>query len=375
MKKLTAAILLIGAPENNADIRYATGFSAPDPIVYLKSGRIAWVAVSMLEYARALRTIKSARVLCSGHLKVKPSLKGRLSGHALALCRLARVRRVAVPPGFALGIARELEANGIRVDVIDGVVLPGREVKSAAEKGKIEAMQDAAALAMKAAARILSRAGVDRRGRLLHGGRILTSERLRMEIHRVLLGRDCMGFGTIAAGGRASSDPHEIGRGALRAGEPIVVDIFPRGLEHGYFGDLTRTFVKGDMPERVAGMIRAVLAARKAALAAIRPGRRCAAVHAAAVAELERRGYATRRDAGRAPEGFIHGLGHGVGLEIHERPSLSAASKARLRAGQIVTVEPGLYYPDIGGVRIEDTVAVTRTGCRILRPCPLRCKV
>ena len=89
-------------------------------------------------------------------------------------------------------------------------------------------------------------------------------------------------------------------------------------------------------------------------------------MHAAAVSELERRGYVTRRDKGRIPEGFIHSTGHGVGLEIHEGPSLSAGSKARLRVGQVVTVEPGLYYPDIGGVRIEDMVVVTRSGCRVL---------
>ena len=366
MKKLTGGILLIGAPENNADIRYATGFAAPDPILYLKAGRKAWVVVPVLEYARAVKTIRTARVICSADLKTKPSVKSRLGALALALCRLARVRRVSVPAGFALGIARALEAEGIRVEALNDAVFPEREIKSASETRNIEQMQAAAALAMRAAERMLSGADVDARGVLRRNGRILTSELVRREIHRVLLGRDSMGFGTIVAGGRASADPHGVGSGALRAHEPIVIDIFPRSFEHGYFGDLTRTFVKGEAPARLAKMIRAVRAARKAALAAIRPGRACSAVHAAAAAELERRGYVTRREAGRVPEGFIHSTGHGVGLEIHEGPSLSPLSKARLRVGHVVTVEPGLYYPDIGGVRIEDTVAVTRSGFRIL---------
>lgn len=366
MKKLTGTILLIGSPEKNADIRYATGFSAPDPILYLKTGRKAWVVVSMLEYSRALRTIKKATVLCSGHMKVEPSLKGRLSGVALALCRLARVRRIMVPSDFALGMARALEANGIEIETFNDKVLPGREIKSADEIGKIEAMQKAAAFAMKGAARMLASATINGKGVLKHEGRALTSERLRREIHSLLLERDSMGFGTIVACGRASSDPHEVGHGALRACEPIVVDIFPMSLEHGYWGDLTRTFVKGVAPCRVADMIRAVRAAQKAALSAIRPGRKCSAVHSAAASELERRGYVTCRETGKVPEGFIHSTGHGVGLEIHEDPSLSAGSKACLRVGQVVTVEPGLYYPDIGGVRIEDTVVVTHSGYRHL---------
>jgi Xaa-Pro aminopeptidase len=202
---------------------------------------------------------------------------------------------------------------------------------------------------------------------------LLTSERVRRAILRTLLEHDCFAREVIVAGGAQAADPHVQGEGPLRASEAIVLDIFPQHLGHGYWGDLTRTVVKGKPPAELKRMYGAVKAAQMAALRAVRAGVQGASVHGRAVAEFKRRGYETREIKGRAA-GFIHGTGHGLGLAIHEAPSVSAA-EGRLRAGNVITVEPGLYYPDAGGVRIEDAVVVTRTGCRLLARCEKRFEV
>jgi Xaa-Pro aminopeptidase len=165
-------------------------------------------------------------------------------------------------------------------------------------------------------------------------------------------------------------EPHERGHGPLRAGQPIVIDIFPRHKVHGYWGDITRTVARGPVLPAVRRMYGAVKAAQQAALRRLKPGVSGVTVHQTVEQVLEERGFKTRVGDGVA-EGFIHGTGHGVGLDIHEAPPLGK-SKGRLRAGHVVTVEPGLYYPGLGGVRVEDTVVITRGGWRYLATCPKR---
>ncbi|MBU4394549.1 MAG: M24 family metallopeptidase, partial [Proteobacteria bacterium] len=208
---------------------------------------------------------------------------------------------------------------------------------------------------------------VDKKNRLRVRGRLLTSERVRRAIYRVLVDHNCTGEGTIVACDGQAATPHGIGHGPLRAHQSIVIDIFPRHLEHGYWGDLTRTVVKGTPSPALKKMYAAVKAAQAAALAKIRAGVSGRRVHLAAVAALARHGFKTGLLEGKA-QGFIHSTGHGIGLEVHEAPSLSLRP-GRLRAGHVVTVEPGLYYFQHGGVRIEDTVLVTRGGCRKLAAC------
>ncbi|MCG2660936.1 MAG: M24 family metallopeptidase [Kiritimatiellae bacterium] len=233
--------------------------------------------------------------------------------------------------------------------------------------GRITACQRAAVQAMRAAIRLIARARVDKKNRLRVRGRLLTSERVRRAIYRVLVDHNCTGEGTIVACDGQAATPHGIGHGPLRAHQSIVIDIFPRHLEHGYWGDLTRTVVKGTPSPALKKMYAAVKAAQAAALAKIRAGVSGRRVHLAAVAALARHGFKTGLLEGKA-QGFIHSTGHGIGLEVHEAPSLSLRP-GRLRAGHVVTVEPGLYYFQHGGVRIEDTVLVTRGGYRKLASC------
>jgi Xaa-Pro aminopeptidase len=159
--------------------------------------------------------------------------------------------------------------------------------------------------------------------------------------------------------------PEHHGTGIILAKTPLVIDVFPRVDATGYCGDLTRTVSKGQPDALVARAHQAVAEAQTAAIAAVGPGVMAKDIHAAAVVVLEKHGFKTDA-AASPPYGFFHGLGHGLGLDVHELPRLNASTEEALAPGNVVTIEPGLYYPQWGGVRIEDVVVVTEDGCRNL---------
>ncbi|MBR6374154.1 MAG: M24 family metallopeptidase, partial [Victivallales bacterium] len=155
--------------------------------------------------------------------------------------------------------------------------------------------------------------------------------------------------------------PHNTGEGAICANEPIVIDIFPRCCATGYFGDLTRTVVKGKAPDIVKKAFEAVYDAQRTVLQMLKPGVKGIEAHKKADDVMKAHGFKTDLKS-ETPYGFIHGLGHGVGLEIHEKPSLNLRNPKPLVAGNVVTIEPGLYYPEWGGIRIEDMAMITEDG-------------
>ena len=169
---------------------------------------------------------------------------------------------------------------------------------------------------------------------------------------------------TIIACGIQCAAPHNIGSGPVKAGEPVVADIFPRSDASGYWGDMTRTFLKGKAPKSLMRAYNAVKKASETAMSMIRAGVIAADVHTAASETMAELGFRTGRGRDGMPCGFIHGLGHGVGLEIHEGPRVSPLNRKPLRSGNVISVEPGLYYPEWGGIRLEDLVVVTKDGYR-----------
>ena len=182
-----------------------------------------------------------------------------------------------------------------------------------------------------------------------------------------------MGTDTIVAGGNQATDPHERGSGPLKAHQAIIIDIFPRCIQSGYYGDFTRTFCRGKAPEQLKRQYKAVKEAQEAAIAIIRDGVLGSAVHQQVLDTFEERGYKTESINGEM-QGFIHTTGHGIGLDIHEYPRISTVP-ITLKAGMITSVEPGLYYKGIGGVRIEDLVYITKTGCEMLSPYPKKFEI
>ncbi len=363
MPPLTSPVLIAGAPQDRPDIRYATGFTAPDPVVFLQAGRRKHLVVPGMELERARRVARGVCLWSSESLPGRAGLKRSLSGWALALLRRLAIGAVVVPPDFPVAAARRLERAGIRVRVAGDALFPRRQVKTETELARMAECQRAAVRAMRVAVRHLARARADARGVLRLGRRPVTSESVRALIDRELLACRCTGPGTIVAGGTQAADPHEPGFGPLRQGEAIVIDIFPQHMDHGYWGDLTRTVVKGPPPPALLRMYRAVKAAQASALAVVKAGAPGSRVHDAAVRTLRQRGFQTGSD-----QGFIHSTGHGVGLAIHELPRVGPHG-GRLRAGNAITIEPGLYYRETGSVRIEDLVVVTPGGWRPLAVC------
>jgi len=204
----------------------------------------------------------------------------------------------------------------------------------------------------------LKNSKIGKGGRLLYHSLPLTAEKLRAIIDIAIIQAGGMANHTIVACGKQACDPHELGSGVLRANQPIILDIFPRSQKTGYFGDITRTVVRGRASEGIRRLYHTVAQAQEVAFNKMQCDVPGADVHRAVQAVFELAGYKTGRKNGRM-EGFFHGTGHGLGLEIHEAPRVNLNSKDILRAGHVVTVEPGLYYPNLGGVRLEDVAFIT----------------
>lgn len=361
------AVVLIGSHLSMPDIEYATGFHSSDPVVLVAHAGRRYLAVPRMEVGRARAESRNTEVLTPAELGLQGRSRASYGHWAAAILKRLRVGKCYVPSEFPHGAVRVMEKQGVKVRILTEEPFPERRIKSSAETKKIKESQQAAVLAMRAAINAISRAGIDSEGFLVSGGRRLTSECVRQLISRVLMDHSCVCRDTIVACGPDAADPHNRGYGPLKANSAIVMDIFPQHLEHGYWGDLSRTVLRGTANDEITAIYSAVKAAQAVALHAIKPGVKCGTIHNQAKYEFNRRGFKTEMTE-NGPAGFIHSVGHGVGLEVHEKPSLGS-DEGRLRKGNVVTVEPGLYYPGVGGVRIEDTVVVTAKGWRYLVPC------
>jgi Xaa-Pro aminopeptidase len=269
--------------------------------------------------------------------------------------------------GFPAGVFQALVKKGINVSILAEVVCPERKIKTKEEIICIRDSQRAAVAAMNAGIALIASARIGRGNHLRTGKEILTSETVRRTIHKTLIDHDCVGLETIVAGGDQGTDPHERGHGQLYAGQSIILDIFPRSEKTGYWGDITRTVCRGNASPELKRLYNAVKASQAAALRAVKPGICADEIHTVVKTVFTQRGHETKEVDGRHV-GFIHGTGHGVGLDIHERPRIGTSGEI-LELGNIITVEPGLYYPGLGGIRIEDTIVVTAKGWRYLAPC------
>ena len=374
-------MLVIGAPEHDANAYHLSGFLAPDDVICLRVNGKTYLAVSSLEYGRAKKAAPTDELLSYEEMEIprlSRELKSSAKGYAAAISNLleklgASGSPLVVPADFPLADADELRARGLTL-IPDRKLFDGlRRAKTPGEVAHVEEAQRAVEAACEHAVGILKESEVGDDRTLLWRDEVLTSEILRSEINVELLRRNCLGDGTIAAGGSQAADPHERGSGPLRAGEAIILDIFPIDLTSRYYADMTRTFIKGEPNDELRKMYDAVLESQKAALAMIGPGVNGKDVHRKVADTLHEAGYKTNvhdREEGKPlTVGFFHGTGHGVGLEIHEAPRVAPVDE-ELIPGDVVSVEPGLYYPDTGGVRIEDLVLVTEDGSRNLTRFP-----
>ncbi len=359
-KRKIEDVLLYADSEKNADMLYFGGILVPDPYIAFSQGKRRLAVVNQLEFTRVRRESRFDEVLSLEEvLREAREAYGADTGHpASTIAFLARkfgILRFRVGADFPLGPGLKLLEAGVELEVSEGPLFPEREVKSDAEAACIKAGNAASAAGFRVVEKLLRKAEI-RKGYLYHGGRRLTAERVQEAIGRACLEKGALASNTIVAGGDQACDPHCRGTGPLRANQLIIVDIFPRVSATGYHGDMTRTYLKGRPSESQKALYGTVHEAEQWALGEHRSGKSAALIHRKVVEFFESQGYPTTREGG-LPVGFIHGLGHGLGLDVHEPPRVNAGG-GRLRKGQVVTVEPGLYYPGLGGVRVEDVIRV-----------------
>jgi Xaa-Pro aminopeptidase len=366
--KYSSPLLLIGGGADAVPVRYAARFTAPDPFLFLAAGGKRHVLVSMLELGRARRAAVPLICHTPDSLDLSPKNRRDLGGQALGLIRHLGLKRVYVSSQCPIGVVRRLEEGGVQVRVATEPVFPARLRKSDVEIQALRASQRAAVRAMKFAIDEIAASHIGEGDVLIAtDGTPLTSESLRAGIEQILLEEQCSGDEIIVAGGDQGVDPHERGRGPLYAHQTIVLDIFPCSRTTGYWGDISRTVLRGKATAEQKALYQTVLDAQKVALDKVAPGVTGREIHQGICEAFEKAGYKTGMLDG-VPQGFIHSTGHGVGLDIHEGPSVSPSGGA-LQEGNVITIEPGLYYKGIGGVRIEDTVVVTAEGCSLLGRC------
>ncbi len=361
-------LLIVADSERDANMLYAVGVFVPDPFIYFRIDGDCHVVVNDLEVNRVRKRARHCRVFSYNQFLDKLRRKVKQPGLATVISFLLRerhLRKIFVPANFPHGLARELRNYRIKVRVKKEGVFPQREFKCADEIKKISAALMMAEVGLAEGIQALKTSKIGRGGKLLYHGAPLTSEKLRGVIDTAILQAGGWTGHTIVAGGRQACDPHEPGHGPLRANEPVILDVFPRSQKTGYFGDITRTIVKGRASDSIRRIYDIVARAQDLAFARLVPGAKAVEVHAAVQTFFDTQGYKTVRKNG-GMQGFFHGTGHGVGMEIHEAPRLSVTSRDVLAAGQVLTVEPGLYYPDLGGVRLEDVATVTPQGARNL---------
>lgn len=350
---------------------YATHFRAPDAFVFVEGKGGKALLLNDLEVDRGRREAKVDEVVSYSELekeiqdgkKRKPSFARVVS----VFLKKRGAKSALVPGDFPSDLLRQLKKEKIKLRPAKGEFFPAREIKTAREVKMIEAALRVTEAGMARGMEILKDSTIRKDGKLQWARRVLTAELLRMEMEVAVVraGGEARGD-TIVACGDQACDPHERGHGALLANQLIVLDIFPRDARSGYFGDMTRTVVRGHASDAQRKLWEVCLEGQTRALKAMKPGASGREIHEAIKAFFAESGFPTEIKDGRW-QGFFHGTGHGLGLEIHEHPRFAATD---FKPGQVITVEPGIYIPGIGGVRHEDVAVVTAKGNLVLSDFP-----
>lgn len=364
-------VLMIACSETDSNIYYASGFLAPDAFIYLEADGRSFLLMSDLEVDRARAQSKVDQVLSYSDYEERARKAGSERPDLIevvhVLLQEQKVSELTVPATFPLEYGDALRSRGYTLSIKKEPFFERRALKTEEEVAAIRKTQVAVEEAVEEVFWLLRKAEI-KEGKLYLNGSVLTSESVRRQLHLSLMEKGCVAQHTIIACGVDACDPHNEGSGPLRANEPIIFDVFPRSSESRYYADMSRTVVKGRASDGLKRLYDTVLEGQELGIRRVKSGVHGKAIHDEITQLFEERGYRTGKVGGRM-QGFFHGTGHGVGLDIHEPPRISKSDWV-LQKGEVVTVEPGLYYPEIGAVRIEDMVLVEEGGCRNLTTYP-----
>jgi Xaa-Pro aminopeptidase len=366
------ALLMVSASEGDSNMLYATGLFVPDPFIFFQHKQKKYAVMSDLEIDRAKKQASVDRVLSLTLYQRKLKDQGNPTPTLIDVLTLLFQERgvssLIVPANFSALLTDQLRGKAFKVEVKRDPFFASREIKTSAEVKRIKESLRIATLGLNAGIKTLKRTTTGRDGYLYLNGTRLTSEMLKTAVNTTIMAQGWLPSHTIISSGNQCVDPHHEGTGPIKAHTSIIFDIFPRSQKNGYFGDLSRTVVRGRASERLKKIYASVQAGQKIAYDSIRDGVNGKEVHQKILELFVRNGFPTGNIQGRM-QGFFHGTGHGLGLDIHEAPRIAPVDST-LRSGHVVTVEPGLYYLGVGGVRLEDVVLVTATGNKNLTDCP-----
>jgi len=355
VKKSGADAYVLYASSRDADMRYLTHFTTSDPFVFFKKpGDPGVIIISQMELGRASREA-SAAVMTRTQAGLPDILKKEKDPYrATAMMIAGQVgKKILVPPNFPIALANSLNKY-CTILVDSGTVQSMRAKKSRDEILLMKNVQKVTEKAMERAISLIRSASV-KKGILYLDKTPLTAEFVKFSMHSLLLQHGCNAVDTIVSCGEDTSIPHITGSGPLKSDEPIVIDLFPVNEISGYYADMTRTVVRGEPSPEILEMYNTLREAKHLGISLVRKGASGADIHQEVVDFFKDHGYES------TTRGFVHNLGHGVGLQVHELPTVGPAGKALL-SGNVITIEPGLYYPGIGGVRLEDIGVVTAKG-------------
>jgi Xaa-Pro aminopeptidase len=370
-------VLIYGDTERSPELRHEVPLAIGDPFLYLETGSRRAVMVGSLEQPRVREAAPDLEIIAPEQLGSDELLAQGRKGWEIwqeLVLRAARhvgMERATVPPSFPLAHADFLRANGIELAVDHDLFDDRRRSKNPTEIEGIRRAQRACEAALDVARDLLRRSSANGGG-LEVDGESLTSERIKRAIEQVFSKHDVVGEHMIVSHGPQSAVGHDEGSGQIRPGEPIVFDLFPKDRATGCYADMTRTYVVGEPPEELREYHRLCKEALERSTAEVRPGVNGSALFELACGIFHEAGYKTQlhKDEGEVlEEGFFHSLGHGVGLEVHELPYMGRNGHDFV-PGDVITIEPGLYRPGFGGLRLEDLILVTEEGYEVLTDYP-----
>jgi Xaa-Pro aminopeptidase len=370
-------VLIYADSLRSPELRHEVPIAVPDAFLYAEKDGERHVVASAFELDRIAEAAPSLELMPLEEFGIDELYAQGLTRDQIELEIVLRAARrfgiedAVVPPGFPLEVADHLRENGIKLSVDRKGFVGRRRVKNDAELAGIRRAQRAAEAAM-SAARELLRSAERRNGDLVVDGEPLTCERIKLAVEQAFTANGAFADEFIVSHGPQTAVGHDMGSGAIAPDEPICLDLFPRDRESGCFADMTRTFVVGEPSEELAEYHRLCREALERSVAAIKAGVAGSEVHRVCCQIFEEHGFPTllsKKPGQVLKDGFYHSLGHGVGLEVHEQPTLGRGP-GELVAGDVVAVEPGLYRHGYGGCRLEDIVLVTENGAEVLTEYP-----
>jgi Xaa-Pro aminopeptidase len=370
-------VLIYADSLRSPEMRHEVPLAVPDAFLYAERNGDRHVVASSFELGRINEVAPDIEALPMeefGLDELYAQGRTREEIELEVILRAARrfgIEDALVPGTFPLELADHLRANGIQLRADRGHFVERRRVKNEAELAGIRRAQRAAEAAMDAARELL-RSAERQNGSLLLEGEPLTCERLKLAVEQAFTANGAFADEFIVSHGPQTAIGHDMGSGPIAPDEPVCLDLFPRDRESGCFADMTRVFVVGEPSEELQEWHRLCKEALERSVAAVKPGVAGSELHKISCDVFEQHGYPTLRSKQPGEvlqDGFYHSLGHGVGLEVHEEPTLGRAP-GELVAGDVIAVEPGLYRNGYGGCRLEDLVLVTENGSEVLTDYP-----